>query len=231
MILKLRTRPRSQYDHKNNRRRRTLWIFIAVTLSFLVSWTPLTFFTLISEYFPKLAKEMMIYGLLQLVATGTNSIANPILYGYMNENFRKEYIRFYKNMPWYRHHNSKFLSKSIRINLLSHRESGFNCEKDMLQLASFPPKPSSNANLMDIMVVSYNKDVKVNEDLVKIDVTNKIANKNKYATIKRTPTQRQQSLFEFHSIVLTKPILRKVKTHFFLSNQINEDKSIIISRV
>ena len=32
---------------------------------------------------------------------GTNSIANPILYGYMNENFKKEYAKFYKKMPWY----------------------------------------------------------------------------------------------------------------------------------
>ena len=67
---------------------------------------PLTFFTLISEYSPKLLLQNIedhkniIQGLMYLLG-GTNSIANPILYGYMNENFKKEYSKFYKKMPWY----------------------------------------------------------------------------------------------------------------------------------
>lgn len=41
------------------------------------------------------------YGILHLLGAGT-SIANPILYGYMNENFRNEYRKFYHRMPWYK---------------------------------------------------------------------------------------------------------------------------------
>ena len=43
----------------------------------------------------------MTYGILHLLGAGT-SIANPILYGYMNENFRNEYRKFYHRMPWYK---------------------------------------------------------------------------------------------------------------------------------
>lgn len=105
MVLKLQSRPISQNKNENIRRRKALWILLAVTLIFLASWAPLTFFTLISEYSPKLFQNIedqknLIQGLMYLLG-GTNSIANPILYGYMNENFKKEYAKFYKKMPWY----------------------------------------------------------------------------------------------------------------------------------
>ena len=51
------------------------------------------------------------YGILHLLGAGT-SIANPILYGYMNENFRNEYRKFYHKMPWYR--SSKLFVKNLR---------------------------------------------------------------------------------------------------------------------
>ena len=56
------------------------------------------------------------YGVLHLLGAGT-SIANPILYGYMNENFRNEYRKFYQKMPWYR--SSKMLVKSLKSQMSS----------------------------------------------------------------------------------------------------------------
>ena len=105
VVLKLQSRPISQNKNENIRRRKALWILLAVTLIFLASWTPLNIYTLISEYSPKLLQNIedhknLIQGLMYLLG-GTNSIANPILYGYMNENFKKEYSKFYKKMPWY----------------------------------------------------------------------------------------------------------------------------------
>ena len=107
VVLKLQSRPILLNRKENVRRRRALWILLSVTLIFLASWMPLTFFTLISEYSPKLLQNIedhknIIQGLMYLLG-GTNSIANPILYGYMNENFKKEYDKFYKKMPWYHH--------------------------------------------------------------------------------------------------------------------------------
>ena len=121
MVLKLQSRPISQNKNENIRRRKALWILLAVTLIFLASWMPLTIFTLISEYSPKLLQNIedhknIIQGLMYLLG-GINSIANPILYGYMNENFKKEYSKFYKKMPWYHQTMSRknaFKRKTIK---------------------------------------------------------------------------------------------------------------------
>jgi hypothetical protein len=40
--------------------------------------------------------------LLHLLGTA-NACFNPILYGYLNENFRNEYKSIYSRMPWYSH--------------------------------------------------------------------------------------------------------------------------------
>ena len=104
--MRLKSRPISQNKTENKRRRKALKILSAVTLLFLISWLPLTLFTLLSEYYPNLLTSVEshhrnIYGLMCLLG-GSNSIANPILYGYMNENFKKEYAQFFKKLPWYR---------------------------------------------------------------------------------------------------------------------------------
>jgi hypothetical protein len=46
--------------------------------------------------------EELVYGLLHLLGTA-NACFNPILYGYLNENFRNEYKSIYRRMPWYSH--------------------------------------------------------------------------------------------------------------------------------
>ena len=107
MIKKLRNRPPSQHEEQNQKRKKCLRLILAVTVIFFSLWLPLTIFTLISEYNPQSLKDMMgryhdmTYGILHLLGAGT-SIANPILYGYMNENFRNEYRKFYHRMPWYK---------------------------------------------------------------------------------------------------------------------------------
>ena len=117
VFKKLQTRPPSQHEELNARRRKCLRLILAVTVIFFILWLPLTVFTLISEYHPQSLKEMMgryhdvTYGILHLLGAGT-SIANPILYGYMNENFRNEYRKFYHKMPWYR--SSKLFVKNLK---------------------------------------------------------------------------------------------------------------------
>ena len=43
----------------------------------------------------------IMYGILHLLGAA-NAVTNPVLYGYLNENFRNEYISIYRRMPWYR---------------------------------------------------------------------------------------------------------------------------------
>ena len=87
----------SSSQREKFRRKKAISILLAVTLIFLAAWAPLNIFTLLFEYYPKILKEVL--GLMLLLG-GTNSIANPILYGYMNENFKKEYKNFYGKIFW-----------------------------------------------------------------------------------------------------------------------------------
>ena len=96
VVLKLRGRPLSPNQKEKFRRKKAISILLAVTLIFSVTWAPLNIFT-----FLKVAlgypNHNIIFGLMRLLG-GTNSIANPILYGYMNENFKKEYKTFYRKI-------------------------------------------------------------------------------------------------------------------------------------
>jgi hypothetical protein len=80
-----------------------------VTCVFFFSWLPLNVFQLMSEFgqsgfkfLGMTGNEEVVYGLLHLLGTA-NACFNPILYGYLNENFRNEYKSIYRRMPWYSH--------------------------------------------------------------------------------------------------------------------------------
>ena len=53
----------------------------------------------------------IMYGILHLLGAA-NAVSNPILYGYLNENFKSEYRNLYRKMPWYS--GSINLARSIR---------------------------------------------------------------------------------------------------------------------
>lgn len=42
----------------------------------------------------------MVYGLCTIMGLG-NACINPILYGYLNENFRREYKNIFNQIPWH----------------------------------------------------------------------------------------------------------------------------------
>jgi hypothetical protein len=93
---------------------------MAVTSIFVCAWLPLNVVTLISEYNPDLLINIIgqyheiIYGILHLFGAA-NAVTNPILYGYLNENFRNEYKSLYRKMPWYS--GSVSLARSLRRSL------------------------------------------------------------------------------------------------------------------
>ena len=106
VVGRLQNRPRSANEDQNNRRKRATRIILAVTTIFVLAWLPLNMFTLISEFHPEMFKVLMgryhnvMYLILHLLGAA-NAVSNPILYGYLNENFRHEYFTIYRKMPWY----------------------------------------------------------------------------------------------------------------------------------
>ena len=44
--------------------------------------------------------DPMVYGLCTIMGL-CNACTNPILYGYLNENFRREYRNLFRKLPWH----------------------------------------------------------------------------------------------------------------------------------
>ena len=125
----------SQHAENNSRRRRAHYLIMSITSIFFASWLPLNLFSLLMEVrqktfcnSPKLVQlfyvsffqvcpyfirpyiegyETVIYSLLQLCGL-CNACINPVLYGYLNENFRKEYKNIYRwvRSQFYLKHNT-----------------------------------------------------------------------------------------------------------------------------
>ncbi len=91
----------SQHAENMSRRRRANMLILAITVIFFVSWLPLNLFTFVMALSPKFLRpviegmETVIYALLHLCGL-SNACINPVLYGYLNENFRKEYKNIYR---------------------------------------------------------------------------------------------------------------------------------------
>jgi len=73
----------------------------AIAGIFFFSWLPLNVFSLVMEMYPEATRaliegdEALIFAALHLCGIA-NACMNPILYGYLNENFRKEYRNIYR---------------------------------------------------------------------------------------------------------------------------------------
>ena len=91
----------SQHQENNEKRRRTNIMICSITVIFFVSWLPLNVFNFLMDMYPEQMKaliagnETVIYAVLHLFGM-CNALTNPILYGYLNENFRKEYKNIYR---------------------------------------------------------------------------------------------------------------------------------------
>ena len=83
---------------KAERLKKTNTLLISITLLFCVSWLPLNLFNLIVDIFDpfdgKSETMLVIYAICHM--TGMSSAcSNPILYGWLNDNFRKEFYRIF----------------------------------------------------------------------------------------------------------------------------------------
>jgi len=76
-------------------------MILCIAMIFFISWLPLNLFNIFMELHPGLIRpfisgnEAVVYAVLHLFGL-CNAITNPILYGYLNENFRKEYKGIYR---------------------------------------------------------------------------------------------------------------------------------------
>ncbi|XP_014291375.3 neuropeptide F receptor [Halyomorpha halys] len=76
------------------RNRRTMMILSCIAVVFALSWLPMTAFTIIFEFHPFLIKPTstlyLVFALCHVTAMST-AVTNPLMYGWLNTNFRREF--------------------------------------------------------------------------------------------------------------------------------------------
>ena len=86
----LRNRPIKKHDTR--RSQRTNRILIAVVLTFTLCWLPWNLFVLVAEFSHNAVKgtHFTLVDLLLKLWAMSSSCVNPFLYGWLNDNFKKE---------------------------------------------------------------------------------------------------------------------------------------------
>ncbi|XP_067899206.1 neuropeptide Y receptor type 2-like [Heterodontus francisci] len=80
------------------RRRKTTKMLVMVVVVFAVCWLPLHIFQLVSDLDKRLfefTEYKLLYTIFHVVAM-CSTFANPLLYGWMNKNYRNGFIRFFR---------------------------------------------------------------------------------------------------------------------------------------
>eukprot|EP00095_Tigriopus_kingsejongensis_P000824 maker-scaffold63_size435493-snap-gene-1.12 protein:Tk00824 transcript:maker-scaffold63_size435493-snap-gene-1.12-mRNA-1 annotation:"hypothetical protein TRIADDRAFT_4556" len=92
IYYRLKKRPPSQNEVANARRRRTTILMASITITFFCCWTPLVLYCFIYDFHRQLLPQrdsyaMVGYTISLLFGLGS-SVANPILYTLLNDNFQ-----------------------------------------------------------------------------------------------------------------------------------------------
>lgn len=85
--------------HDTRRNQRTNKILIAVVLTFTICWLPWNLFALTAEFSHKLVKGryFILIDLMLKVFAMSSACINPFLYGWLNDNFKKELGKLFEN--------------------------------------------------------------------------------------------------------------------------------------
>jgi len=88
-VLRRRPIKKKEKRHKN----KTNNILIAIVTFYVVCWTPWSIFTMALEFSPQLipGSHIRLFDLLLKIFAMGSACINPFMYGWLNENFRKEF--------------------------------------------------------------------------------------------------------------------------------------------
>lgn len=95
ICLVLRNRPVKKHDTRRNQRMNR--ILIAVVLTFTICWLPWNLFALTAEFSHQLVRGryFTFTDLMLKVFAMSSACINPFLYGWLNDNFKKELGNFF----------------------------------------------------------------------------------------------------------------------------------------
>ncbi|XP_054451747.1 neuropeptide Y receptor type 2 [Pteronotus mesoamericanus] len=96
--LKNHVSPGTANDHYHQRRQKTTKMLVCVVVVFAVSWLPLHAFQLavdIDSQVLNLTEYKLIFTVFHIIAM-CSTFANPLLYGWMNSNYRKAFLSAFR---------------------------------------------------------------------------------------------------------------------------------------
>ncbi|KAM5159619.1 neuropeptide Y receptor type 2 isoform 1-T1 [Callospermophilus lateralis] len=96
--LKNHVSPGAANDHYHQRRQKTTKMLVCVVVVFAVSWLPLHAFQLavdIDHHVLDLKEYKLIFTVFHIIAM-CSTFANPLLYGWMNSNYRKAFLSAFR---------------------------------------------------------------------------------------------------------------------------------------
>ncbi|CAL4097184.1 unnamed protein product, partial [Meganyctiphanes norvegica] len=82
---------------ETSRMRRTNTLLMAIALIFCLSWLPLNLFNVIADLYHPISNDesvLIAYAICHMIAM-TSACSNPLLYGWLNENFLKEFMEIF----------------------------------------------------------------------------------------------------------------------------------------
>ena len=85
----------TRFKRRQSRIYRTYLLLVAVTVTFVISWLPLNILNILADIDHKLLpSNLLIISFCNLMVL-SSAVVNPILYGWLNDNFRNEFAKLF----------------------------------------------------------------------------------------------------------------------------------------
>ncbi|XP_039176147.1 pyroglutamylated RF-amide peptide receptor [Crotalus tigris] len=133
----------------SRKKKRAIMMMVTVVVLFAICWTPFHVMHMLIEYsnFEREYDDVtikMIFGIVQVIGFA-NSICNPIVYAFMNENFKKNFLSaicfciMKENLSPFRQH------KNLKITMMQHEEGV--CRRELVSLQETRREAFSEGNI------------------------------------------------------------------------------------
>ncbi|XP_063166020.1 pyroglutamylated RF-amide peptide receptor [Candoia aspera] len=131
------------------KKKRAIVMMVTVVVLFAICWTPFHVMHMLIEYsnFEREYDDVsikMIFGIVQIIGFA-NSICNPVVYAFMNENFKKNFLSaicfciMKENLSPFRQH------KNLKITMMQHEEGA--CRRELVSLEETRREAFSEGNI------------------------------------------------------------------------------------
>lgn len=147
---------KSNKNHKRARRelrrnRRTMFMLSCIAIVYAISWLPMTIFEIIATLKPHFNQNpntvLLVFAACHILAMST-AITNPLLYGWLNTNFRREFTIIFSSVSSF---FSKIFKRELSSSLNNNKSQAINnnnMDKNLLEDKIFTQPLQNNAQFV-----------------------------------------------------------------------------------